>query len=118
MTLHTEAAAKKLWCPFARVWNDAEFYEDDATFVRQAGVFNRMPWFGNDRPSSHNEKANSHTLCIASECMAWRWDRAVSEAEFSKQAEDGQPRAPKGYCGLATDPYPLVYTPPSGPVPY
>jgi hypothetical protein len=58
----TEDEARKLWCPFAR----------DA--IEAQGTYNRL---------DDGEAPNS-CWCLASGCMAWRWDSL------------GQ-----GHCGLA-----------------
>jgi hypothetical protein len=62
----TEDEAKERWCPFVRL---------SANRFRGEGV------------TEHQA-----TRCIASECMAWRWD--LAEGEWS-----GKLRL--GYCGLA-----------------
>ena len=59
----TEAEAKTKWCPFVR------FSSFDASINRRLS-----------EPHIHQ-----CTLCIASDCMAWRWE----------DREDGT-----GYCGL------------------
>lgn len=73
----TEAEAKTKWCPFARIT-----LQHDGTNVS---------W---NRICTDDDKLSltEHVRCIASECMAWRW-------------EGGNPPAPNhykhGYCGLA-----------------
>lgn len=58
----TEAEAKKKWCPFTRI------AEGDTTI---------------------NRGYVDLTCCIASACMAWRWDGLFRNT---------------GYCGLASRP--------------
>lgn len=48
-----------------------------------------------------------HHMCIASECMAWRWDGFYTSD--NRKAATGVPYRPgeveeKGYCGLAGKP--------------
>lgn len=65
-----EEEAKTKWCPFARTPNYA------GTTV---SAINR---------NLHGEPLQT-SLCIASQCMAWRWHWAATD---------------KGYCGLAHNP--------------
>ena len=61
MTAHTEAEARKKWCPFALIKDGMNRYSDvvgDAKELR----------------------------CIASDCMAWRWETVLPVEQ--------------GYCGL------------------
>jgi hypothetical protein len=74
----TEEEARERWCPFARAYDllncdgDAEYRP--VTVNRQRG---RAP--------------DEDCLCIASNCMAWRWE---PNAEFSSYSR-------RGFCGLA-----------------
>ncbi len=97
MTLHTEEEAKELWCPFARV---VEFTEDTIS-----APYNRA-WAGDGHPTRTHEPLQCR--CIGDRCMAWRWEE--------HDLGPGKPRAvgPKGCCGLAGNPNPLVYMPPIG----
>jgi hypothetical protein len=61
----TEEQAKTKWCPFTRVGEQAS----GAAENRPDGSFN----------------------CIASNCMAWRWEAGSLVASVSRP----------GYCGLA-----------------
>ena len=73
----TEAEAKKKWCPRARI--TAGVHEFNPISHGPAAITNRC-----DTPTM--------TDCLASECMAWRW-------------EDIARRKPiDGYCGLAGKP--------------
>ena len=82
MTLHTEKGAKSKWCPFAR-----------AVKGDHPGPANR--W----------EESFPDNMCIASECMAWRW--AVDEMRERHPKTKGDEieveeyRYRAGYCGLA-----------------
>lgn len=68
----TEAEARERWCPFAM-----------ALTGNRTVSYNRRPEDGAPSIMAH---------CIASKCMAWRWDIEVH----------GLPV--KGYCGLAGSP--------------
>lgn len=71
----TEDEAKTKWCPFARVLSSL-----------QHGIGNRDVRGGSYSPGA---------LCIASACMAWRWDvegATANETHYSST---------HGYCGLA-----------------
>mgnify|MGYP000505886524 CR=1 FL=1 len=70
----TEEEARKKWCPASRASN--------ANLT--AGV--------NRRPSN---KVDPDCYCIASDCMAWRWQPAYPPA-----AKDER----QGFCGLAGAP--------------
>jgi hypothetical protein len=76
----TEEEAKTRWCPFARQ-------------LMRAGD----TW----APANRDRDYDDMCLCIASQCMAWRWNNAMSEAEFVKMATTGETKAPVGFCGLA-----------------
>lgn len=62
----TEDEAKTKWCPFARV---------DSGFAG-AGVCNRYPMRDPEGCDTSRERVmvNDTVRCIASSCMAWRWD--------------------------------------------
>lgn len=105
----TEEEAKQRWCPFARLGNEPGC--------------NRWP-----TPAERNEEEDSRALCIASDCMAWRWDReanaergrpyiqaikdyrekhpAVSLVEAKHAVDETwvRPSPTNGYCGLAGAP--------------
>ncbi len=104
MSLCTEDEAKERWCPFGR-------------FDSAAG-------------GSHNRdyQGGPSTMCIASQCMAWRWQPLQADQPFldavkkrmddtkeahpkavkyvrAHLAELGLPNKPfRGYCGLAGQP--------------
>ena len=91
---YTEEEAVTLWCPFARVSAD----HGPSTGNHACNRF----------PDGPVPKAS---LCIASACMAWRWDDE-NEYEFrqEKPDEDGweahegmfrRARVRRGFCGLA-----------------
>jgi hypothetical protein len=108
----TEDQAKERWCPFARY----------AIFSRhgQSSAANRL---GDDNGLHINHKS---CRCIASQCMAWRWERIVDEnlieaikryrsetgaglheAKAFVEAHPEYRTAPpptRGYCGLASKP--------------
>ena len=100
----TEEEAKTKWCPFARYSSKEEGWK--------RGI-NR--WVGDD--SQFNPVP---AQCIASECMAWRWNNAAlslvegEEPEGSGWEKSGKPFGfvpggqtsqrwirRQGYCGLA-----------------
>jgi hypothetical protein len=68
----TENEAREKWCPFARV----SAYDHSPN--KDSG--------GNIRPGAY---------CIASRCMAWRWD-------LDTDPPTAEPT--EGYCGLAGEP--------------
>ena len=68
--MNTKQEAKKLWCPMIQ--------------ISAAGD----GMFGDNRGDG-----GGSFKCVASECMAWRWDKGPTE---------GMPRT--GYCGLAGKP--------------
>lgn len=78
----TEDEAKTKWCPFTRVG-----------FADHGGTNNR-----------HDGGLN----CIASACMAWRWNGYMgAEGKWVRKAPDGEKwngANGDGYCGLAGHP--------------
>lgn len=101
----TEAEAVTKWCPFSRLCGI-----DDAGngAVFQAG--NRAALLRGAEAVSFNENPES-CRCLASACMAWRWND-----QWTSQTQEGhggdlvlrlkrKPGEPKlGYCGLAGQP--------------
>ena len=70
----TEDEAKTKWCPFVRV----TVTPNDAT------------WQGNMLTNRGQiPAANTDTLCIASDCMAWRGEKVMTSRHLIN-----------GYCGL------------------
>ena len=66
-----EENAREKWCPFATqaVGEDGAFWDT-------------------------RQQSKGYTLCVASDCMAWRWSRR----------EDGRAEGHLGYCGAAGRP--------------
>lgn len=98
MSLCTEEEAKERWCPFVS-------YERNASnrWHRQA---HRNPETGEQFTASEVDNPEQ-CRCIASQCMAWRWAEQGHDAgDFSNTPEHPS----TGYCGLASDPDPLVTT--------
>ena len=63
----TEAEAKTKWCPFARgSWADESMGTD------LIGGINRRP--------KQNPEGLDSCRCIASACMAWRWERGTGSS--------------------------------------
>lgn len=80
----TEDDARKRWCPFARTYHpetDADGETVAVASVNRARDGDPDPW----------------CLCIASDCMTWRWN--ISEGEQRQMGAGHLPR--HGYCGLA-----------------
>ena len=83
--MKTEAEARKCWCPFGRV----AMLEDK---MLQTG----MPAFNRVAEAARARHSDAATMCIASECMAWRWDgEPISELNHPNM---------RGHCGLAGKP--------------
>ena len=78
----TEDEAKTKWCPFVRV--------SIATGGQDTYAVNRIAKL-DDKDLVGNTPG---TRCIASECMAWRWNPEGHIPNKGKQ----------GYCGLAGKP--------------
>jgi hypothetical protein len=75
----TAAEASKRWCPFVRI---REYNEGT------------METTAVNRTFDSEDSAARGSLCLASNCMAWRWD--ISHA-WDEEA--------RGYCGLAGQPF-------------
>lgn len=63
MNVLTEAEAKNLWCPFARVLHVEDNGQGDENCPRTVTAINRTGGLGGPHGGA----------CIASNCMAWRW---------------------------------------------
>ena len=88
--MHTEDEARTKWCPHARIGSDST----------GLGCLNRD--FAKGPPDA--------ALCIASECMAWRFEPVEAWEARYEQWEDaadiggvnrGPEPKPLGYCGLS-----------------
>ena len=71
----TEDDARKRWCPFARTYHQEENEDVIAVVTVNRG---------------RDGAPDAWCLCLASHCMAWRWDLTGSS-----------PAHHEGYCGLA-----------------
>ena len=80
-----EAIARTKWCPWVRAIGNMDC--DDSA--------NRWP--DEDDPISFG----NNNLCIASDCMAWRWISVGKEIRTMDQRTQPAPLPTKGYCGLA-----------------
>lgn len=74
----TESEAREKWCPFVRHQAD-----EDCAPGNRFGL----------------EENSTLCRCIASECMAWRWNTRNFEG-----IEIPDPNTKRGYCGLAGKP--------------
>jgi len=74
-----ESEARQKWCPFVRF------------HVRPSGVDKSI----NNRVTGMDDDP-LNTLCIASDCMAWRW---IPEVKMPHEQADNE-----GYRGLAGKP--------------
>ena len=77
--LKTEDEARQCWCPFVRHASTT----DDCAAINRGG----------------NEMVPNYARCIASKCMAWRWDKTECLAFPDDEIDE-----PRGYCGLAGKP--------------
>ena len=74
--MHTEDQAKKLWCPMGKY----RLYIHD------------------DKRINYDSNASQTPLCIASQCMMWRWS-------FEQTSGGGWVNTHRiGYCGLGVTP--------------
>ncbi len=80
----TVAEASRRWCPFVRI---REYQEGQ---IEGTAV---------NRTLDGEDSAPHGSLCLASGCMAWRWDIAHAWDEKERRQE------PRGYCGLAGQPF-------------
>lgn len=79
----TEDEARTKWCPFTRLVTT----NDGSVAVRTGAPT------GYNRFSGAPKQLNTAASCIASACMAWRWEPVVNRA--------GEPSGHhKGHCGL------------------
>ncbi len=75
---HSEAEAKAKWCPFARA---TTLVEDEEVGIAAAIAANRTP----------DGYPDIGAPCLASGCMAWRWEFAPLDLDQTNW---------RGYCGL------------------
>lgn len=78
------AEASKRWCPFVRI----RAYQEG--HIEGTAV---------NRSLDGEDSAPHGSLCLASGCMAWRWDISHAWDEEERRQE------PRGYCGLAGQPF-------------
>lgn len=84
----TEEEARTKWCPHARVQ------------VHQSAVNREMDYRDDLQPRCRVVPARG-CLCVASNCMAWKWMRYHSPEELEARKAHGLAvEVPKGYCGL------------------
>lgn len=76
----TPAQASKRWCPFVRI---REYQEGGIEGTAVNRSFDSL------------DSAANGSLCLASGCMAWRWDVGHEWEDEERRDE------PRGYCGLA-----------------
>lgn len=84
--LNTEEEAKLKWCPHARVLGQLTTLEGENI---ETGPQNRGSIMGDKLPVC---------LCIATDCMAWRWSLSRPRPDASLGS------VPEGFCGLADRP--------------
>jgi hypothetical protein len=91
MSMLSEDEAKQYWCPFTRVAVDGrEYMEGVASANRDTGI-----------------ETQKHTLCIGSQCMAWRWAgwlNRISQMVAQAPAPEDRVGERLGFCGLAGRP--------------
>jgi hypothetical protein len=95
MPSYTEDEARGKWCPFARSVAPVDYgYRDRVgNPILQAAPHNR------DNPNG------SIPACIASSCMAWRWEseKPLKDIDLvNSEVVEIKPRL--GYCGLCGKP--------------
>ena len=92
--MHTEEEAKKCWCPRAQVAAAADSGQSGDWWNRHGDHF--------------DTESNNQSNCIASKCMAWRWDSASFSYPPTPDNPGGGPYAEpeeyRGFCGLAGRP--------------
>ena len=108
---HTEEQARGSWCPFART---ITYERDDSLGPLDAdgepvGQWHHTPAHNRlrvDADDKEDDVLASDSRCVGSKCMAWRW--------LSSKAFENMPR---GYCGLAGHPFPMLALDAGGPRP-
>jgi len=84
----TTEEAKTKWCPMARTAAIITNESDEITDIKSA--YNKV-----SQPEGFIVPASC--LCIASECMMWRWNEYLTGIPNDKQTRTG-------YCGLGGKP--------------
>ncbi len=90
----TEDEAKTKWCPFVRAIL-ATKGDNGLMDPAPISTFNRIGHENTDRI-----EPCSVTHCIASACMAWRWDRGY-RTYLDSENNDVSESTINGHCGLA-----------------
>jgi hypothetical protein len=87
----TEDEAKKKWCPFTRLLTVDKNTGEPVS--GSAAGYNRMPF-------EFEQAVLPSAVCIGSQCMAWRWERAGGARNAVEAALAGKSKT-DGHCGLA-----------------
>ena len=94
----TESEAKTKWCPFARMLAHTYAQDGKGRIFEGGYSYNRSP----DDDECY---IPTGAKCIASGCMAWRWEHgAVFDGDRGFMVHDMGPHGvghARGYCGLA-----------------
>lgn len=108
----TEDEAKTKWCPFARMKMADRMQGNSPVCVEPQTTFNRIAVNGRAEPM-----LASQSLCLGSQCMAWRWIKSPDivrelkemwrESTPPERHHEADSLSPMGFCGLAGqhDPY-------------
>jgi len=83
----TEAEAKTKWCPFVRHF---DFKQMD-TKLFTLGPFNRLAGEPDDGSGGVTVAAPKQCLCVAADCMMWKWQEGYGGTPSTKNDGD---------CGL------------------
>lgn len=93
----TEDEAKTKWCPFSQVVQTA--WDEEKLLYAASG--NRVP-----ASESDDKIFLTSTLCIGSQCMAWRWhsfeNKLTEYEDDTKEFTTSHDETFGGYCGLAS----------------
>ena len=95
--MKTEEQARECWCPFVRfgMESDGETSSNRDRFV--------LPETG--KTSNETDRVRHNARCIASKCMAWRWDDKAALKHHITSGQSPLAEIEKiGYCGLAGEP--------------
>jgi hypothetical protein len=96
--MKTEEEARKCWCPFTRA------AAVDSVGAGRWRLIAKVPPFNRFFHTTDGLIVPDTARCIASECMAWRWEENAETWTTGEKKKPNSMSNADGYCGLAGKP--------------